>query len=83
MLIFFGFSTAARLPSRATWIRSATSNTCGMLCEISTTGKPAIAHAPDQLEHHVAFLHAERRGRLVHDHDVLRERRAARATATP
>ena len=81
MLIFFGFSTAARLPRRATWMRSATSNTCGMLCVISTTGRPAVAHAPDQLEHHVAFLHAERGGRLVHDHDVLRERRA-RATAT-
>ncbi len=40
MPIFFGFSTVARLPRRATWMRSATSNTCGMLCEISTTASP-------------------------------------------
>src|SRR5690349_7346990 len=35
-----GVIVAARLPSRCTWMRSATSNTCGMLCEMRITGIP-------------------------------------------
>ena len=37
-----------------------------------------VAHPADQLEHHVRLLDAERGGRLVHDHDVPGEGRAAR-----
>ena len=40
MPIVVGVTTAARRPSRWTWIRSATSNTCGMLCEIRMIGTP-------------------------------------------
>ena len=60
------------------WMRSAISNTYGMLWLIRMTGEPAVAHLADQLEHHVAFLDAERGGRLVHDDHVPRERGAAR-----
>ena len=37
-----------------------------------------VAHLADQVEHHVRLLDAQRRGRLVHDHHVPREGRAAR-----
>ena len=40
MLIFLGSTTAALLPSRWMWMRSATSKTCGMLCEMRMTGRP-------------------------------------------
>ena len=67
-----------RRPSRWMWMRSATSNTCGMLWLISTIGRPRALHVQDQLEHLARFLHAQRRGRLVHDHDVAAERGRAR-----
>ena len=60
------------------WMRSATSNTCGMLWLISTTGRPRSRIAPDQVEHLARFLDAERRGRLVHDDDAAAERRRPR-----
>ena len=40
-------------------------------------GQSAVAHAADQIQHHVAFFDAERSGRLVHDDDVPGERGAA------
>ena len=39
-LIVDGDTTAARRPSRCTWILSATWNTLGMLCEMRMTGMP-------------------------------------------
>ena len=38
----------------------------------------AVAHLANQVEHHVRLLDAQRRGRLVHDHDVPRKGGAAR-----
>ena len=40
MLCSRGLMTHRRRPSRWTWMRSATSNTCGMLCEIRMIGTP-------------------------------------------
>ena len=74
----FGSTTATRLPSRWMWIRSAISNTCGMLWLIRITGRPVVAHALDQLEHLAGLLDAERGGRLVHDHELARPRGGAR-----
>ena len=65
-------------PSRWMWMRSATSKTCGMLCEMSTIGRPRALHVEDQLEHAARFLDAERRRRLVHDDDLGAEGGGAR-----
>ena len=51
MVCVFGVMTAIRRPSRWMWMRSATSNTCGMLWLIRTIGRPRVAHVEDQLEH--------------------------------
>ena len=40
MLIFLGLTTAARFPRRAMWMRSAISNTWGMLWLMRITGRP-------------------------------------------
>ena len=72
-----GSTTATRLPSRWMWMRSAISNTCGMLWLIRITGQAVVAHALDQLEHLAGLLDAERGGRLVHDHELARPRRRA------
>jgi hypothetical protein len=40
MVWVFGVTTATRRPSRWMWMRSATSNTCGMLWLIRITGRP-------------------------------------------
>ena len=37
---FFGSITVRRRPRRWIWMRSATSNTCGILCEIRMIGRP-------------------------------------------
>ena len=60
------------------WMRSATSNTCGMLCEMRMIGKPALLDVEDEFEHAARFFHAERRRRLVHDDDAAREGGRAR-----
>ena len=61
---------ATRAPSRITSIRSATSSTCGRLCEMKTTASPRSRTAPDQVEHLGGLDDAERRRRLVHDDHV-------------
>ena len=73
----FGSTTATRLPSRWMWMRSAISNTCGMLWLIRITGRPLSRTSLDQLEHLPGLLDAERGGRLVHDHELARPRRGA------
>ena len=56
-------------PSRSTVIRSATRNTSGRLWLTMITDSPCSRDLLDQLEHHLRLAHAERGGRLVHDHD--------------
>lgn len=41
-------------------------------------GQALVAHAADQLQHHVALLHAQGGGGLVHDDDMARKRCRAR-----
>ena len=74
----WGVIVAARLPSRCTWMRSATWNTCGMLCEIRMTGTPCSRRRVDEFEYLVRLPHAERGGGLVEDHDLRAERRGTR-----
>ena len=63
------------------WMRSATSNTLGMLWLIRMTGRPLSRTSLDHLQHLVGLLDAQRGGRLV-EHDTLVANAAARATAT-
>src|SRR3712207_7443552 len=44
--------------------------------------QPPIPHIADQLEHPVALLHPQRRGRLVQNHDLAAERRRADRKST-
>ena len=59
-------------------MRSATSKTCGMLCEISTIGRPRERTSRISSSTRAAFLDAERRRRLVEDDDLRAEGRGAR-----
>ena len=51
-------------------MRSATSNTSFMLCEMMMTARPRSASRRTRFEHHRGLRDAERRGRLVHDHEL-------------
>ena len=64
-------------PRRSTTTRSATANTSGMRWLISTTAMRVVAQAPDQAQHLGDLAHADRGGRLVHQHDLrVRQPRA-------
>ena len=63
-------SVATRRPRRSTMMRSATANTSTRLWLITTTPRPLVAEAPDEGEHLAGLRHAERRGRLVEDHQL-------------
>ena len=60
-------------PWRSTTARSATCATCSRLCEIRITATPLLGQPGDELEHLGATRAAERGGRLVEDHQPLRE----------
>ncbi len=62
--------TATMCPRRSTAMRSATSNTSFMLCETISTASPRSARRRTSVEHHRRLRHAERGGRLVHDHEL-------------
>ena len=74
MVWLCGVITVARLPSRWMWMRSATSNMCGMLWLIRMTGEAPLADVADQLQHLVALLDAECGRRLLEDDDLAAER---------
>ena len=76
--VFLGSMTAMRRPRRWMWMRSATSNTCGMLWLISTIGRPRRFTSRISSSTLRDSLTPERRGRLVHDDDAAAERRGAR-----
>ena len=64
-------------PRRSTTMRSATANTSGMRWLISTTAIAVLAQAADQVQHLGDLAHADRRRRLVHQHDLrVRQPRA-------
>ena len=59
------------------WIRSATSNTWGMLWLIRMTGRPLALICWIRFEHLAGLLDAERRRRLVEHDELGAERRGA------
>ena len=74
----FGLMTAMRLPSRWMWMRSATSNTCGMLWRDEDDRQARALTSSIRSSTRAALLDAERRRRLVHDDDARAEGRGAR-----
>ena len=50
--------------------RSATSKTSFMLCDTNNAACPCSARLAREVEHHSRLSDAERRGRLVHDHEL-------------
>ena len=60
-------NSATFWPRRSTVMRSATSKTSCMLCEISMTREALLGQPPDQVEHLPGLGDAERGGRLVED----------------
>ena len=69
-----GVITPAHLPRRWTWIRSATSHTCGMLWLIRITPSP-FAQRLDERQHLCGLLDTQGRRRLVEDDHLPAEGR--------
>ena len=62
--------SATLRPRRSTTTRSAMLNTSGMRWLMSTMAMPLVAQLPDEIEDLGDLPHRDRRGRLVHQHDL-------------
>ena len=73
----WGVTTATRRPSRMMWIAVGELEHVRHVVADQDHRQAALADAEDEVEHLPRLLHAERGGRLVHDHEPPRPRRGA------